>query len=390
MGGLHRDPLHKQLVRILSEEIVSGRLPRGSVLPSEADLCRQYGISRSTVRQTLAGLAREGLVRTEAGRGTFVVGAVPRSERPPGPGVGLVVPQLSGLLLSHILEGVQEALAAAGHALLVEASAFEPGGEERAVRGLRSRGVAGALVVPSAACATPPNFYQGIVADGFPVVFVDRHGPDGAVPWVASDNVAGGRELARHLVRLGHRRLAYVLSRDFPATSLQDRVRGAQWAVAEAGLEPAALRLAHVGGGMDDPLEPWIHRAVETLMAEPAAHRPTAILCANDDIAMEALAALRELGAAVPGDVALVGFDDLPYARFLDPPLTTARQDARGLGRTAARLLLRMGERPTASLPPELLPVDICIRQSTIGRAAAQAPPVPDAAPRLGVAGEEP
>lgn len=388
MAGLHRDPLHKQLVRILSEEIVSGRLPRGSVLPSEADLCRQYGISRSTVRQTLAGLAREGLVRTEAGRGTFVVGLAPQPETPPGPGVGLVVPQLSGLLLARVLEGAQEELARAGHALLVETSAFQPGGEERAVRGLRQRGVAGALVVPSAACATPPDFYQETADEGFPVVFVDRHRTDGTVPWVASDNVGGGRELARHLVRLGHRRLAYVLSRDFPATSLQDRVRGAEWAVAEAGLEPGALQSAHVGGGMHEPLELWIHRAVADLMAAPATRRPTAILCANDDIAMEALAGLRRLGASVPGDVALVGFDDLPYARFLDPPLTTARQDARGLGRAAARLLLRMVDRPGA-FAPELLPVDIRIRQSTLGGAAPQGAPVELAGARRGVHGRD-
>lgn len=375
MDRLQRDPLHRQLAARLRQEILSGARGVGQALPSEAEFCRTYGISRSTVRQALAALAAEGLVRTEAGRGSYVQQASARPGGRTGPGVGLVVPQLGGMLLAHLLDGLEEGLAEAGHALTIACSGFQPGGEERAVQGLRRRGVVGLLILPAAASAPPPAFYTGLVVEGFPVVCVDRRCAGARVPWVTAANAEGGAALARHLLHLGHRRLAYLLPRDFPSSSVEDRLEGARRALGEAGVDPGALRLLRPGGRMGDPMEPAVREAVAGLAGEPARLRPTALLCANDDLAMLALAAWRELGLTVPGDLALAGFDDLPYARFLDPPLTTVRQDAREMGRCAVRLLLDLLGRAAPGRGDwaergEALPVALRLRESTTGRSA--------------------
>ena len=370
---IERHPLHRQMAELLRQQIASGELVPGTRLPGEHELADRYGISRATVRQALSTLAAEGVIRRQAGSGTFV-------NLQPGPPlggqglVGVVVTRLKGLFVLSVLAGIQEAAARQGYTVAVETSEHRPGGEEAAAQRLLARGARGLLVEPSPMCATPPAVFGQWAAAGCPVVFVDRHVPAVPAPWVASDNFGGCQMLGRHVLRLGHRRLAFVLPREHSTTTVRERVRGVQSAMTEHGLRATDLLQVVVEGSPNEAIGPLLGKALDGLLAMPAAERPTAVLCGNDDLASEFLVLLRERGISVPADIALAGFDDLPFAAVLQPALTTVRQDAEGMGRAALNTLLetmRNGSAPQRGLH---LPTELRIRASTVGETQAHRP----------------
>ncbi len=355
-----REPVHRRLEGALRREIGSGGLGPGSALPSEVELARRYGVSRATVRQALGGLAEGGLVRRVPGRGTFVR---PATGSAAAPVIGLVVAGLHGLFLAQILDGVRRAAGQAGAAITLASADRGPGHEEAALREVRAHGAAGALIVSSPASAPPPALYGEVLAQGFPLVFVDRSPPGIDAASVTSNNAAGARLLALHLARLGHRSFGYILSRDYPVSSAAERLQATREALQAAGVPPAALRAVPVRGAEGDPARPHVEQAVALLLG--AGGPPSAILCTNDELAMDVLFALRRHGLRVPDQVSLAGFDDVPYAELVHPPLTTVRQFPTEMGARAAALLLALIRERRASGPRLLLPVELLVRSST-------------------------
>ena len=169
-----------------------------------------------------------------------------------------------------------------------------------------------------------------------PVVAVEA-GPDESVPVVTVDQVAGAAAATRHLLELGHRTVWHVAG---PADWLeaQQRIEGWRRRCEAAGADPPPL----LSGD-------WSARSgYELGQRLRACATSTAVFAANDQMALGVLRALHEAGRDVPGDVSIVGFDDIPEAQFFTPPLTTVRQDFSEVGRQSLMLLLDEMTRPTA------------------------------------------
>jgi LacI family transcriptional regulator len=170
---------------------------------------------------------------------------------------------------------------------------------------------------------------------GVPLVIVDRTRNDTRFCSVAVDDVLGGRLALEHLVDLGHRRVAYIAGPD-SLGQVRDRLAGAREAWAAAGLPaedlvvlPTASLTVAAGRG-----------AGERLAGMPARTRPTAAFCGNDLVALGLLQQVIGSGRSVPGDLAIVGYDDIEFAAAAAVPLTSVSQPRQELGRTAAELLL--------------------------------------------------
>jgi DNA-binding LacI/PurR family transcriptional regulator len=195
-----------------------------------------------------------------------------------------------------------------------------------------------------------------------------------SVPTVGIDDRAAARAAAEHLLRLGHRRFGIVsgdllldrrsgpadLGRQAAATFSvnRDRLHGYADAIAAAGLDWATVPVEEVAEG----LELAARDATRRLLAHRP--RPTAILAMSDRMAWEVLAAAATAGLSVPGDVSIVGFDDIPAARWATPPLTTVRQPHREKGRATGRLLITCLDGRNAA-DPALLPTELVVRSST-------------------------
>lgn len=199
-----------------------------------------------------------------------------------------------------------------------------------------------------------------------PLVTVVERLPGGAVPVVHSDHRNGAQDAVRHLVELGHRRIAHIAGLRRVPSAIR-RLEGYRAALAAAGL-PAAAELIETG---DFTMGSGV-AAMTRLMALP--HPPTAVFCSNDEMAYGAIRALVKMGLSVPQDVSVVGFDDQNLAEFYNPPLTTVGVPRHELGRRAAQELLdQLAGREVAR--EVVLPTHLVVRESTAPPPVQRPPP---------------
>jgi LacI family transcriptional regulator len=209
-----------------------------------------------------------------------------------------------------------------------------------------------------ALCSPTPEQQDLLEARRIPFVVVDSDSATSAsIPTVGSNNFSGGQLAARHLLELGHRRIG-VISGPRDVMCSRARVAGFEFAHAEAGVavDPALVRYGnfHAGAG---------ERVGAELLASP--DRPTAIFAGSDYQAMGVLRAARRLGLAVPGDVSIVGYDDVPMSAWLDPALTTVNQPIRDMAGTAARMLLDLSRGAGPAATRVDLVTELVVREST-------------------------
>jgi DNA-binding LacI/PurR family transcriptional regulator len=251
------------------------------------------------------------------------------------------------------VRGIVEGLSGSRYDLMV----FDIESEDRQRRAfeLFDRGdrADGLLVVST---LPPEAEVNRLRAAGIPCVLIDAVHPD--FPSIAVDDVAGGELATRHLVELGHRRVALIGDPppEFRFDWSRDRTRGYQRALASAGIE---LRTEYVREGTRLP---HVARAIACeLLSLP--ERPTAIFAASDTQALGALEAAKALGIAVPGELSVIGFDDIDVAGYVG--LTTVRQPLFESGQRGAKLLLHaLAQRSVAPLL-ELLPLELVVRGTT-------------------------
>ena len=255
--------------------------------------------------------------------------------------VGLVVPDLANQFFALVAEGVERA--AAERDVLVVLCA--PEATERPMshhaKLLQSQRLDG--VVYLSGTGTSPSLILELARSG-PVVVVDEQIPGVNLPAIVSDCRRGAREVAAYVMDQGHRRLAVIGGPDALWTA-ERRLAGYREAVAGAGEDPDAMPVL-VG---DYRMESGEQLAASALSV-PARRRPTALLCANDLMAIGALRHCRMAGIDVPGEVSITGFDDVPFAELVSPALTTVAQPAREMGYAAATVLFSR-LRPDAAVP---------------------------------------
>jgi LacI family transcriptional regulator len=195
-----------------------------------------------------------------------------------------------------------------------------------------------------------------------PLIVLNRAVTD--VPCVVTDNPRGMRRAVEHLAELGHRRITYLAG---PEASWADGIR---WrSLREAALE-LDLQVRRIG-----PSPPTVGGGAQAA-AEFAGNPTSAVIAYNDRVAIGAIRALMSMGARVPEDVSVVGFDNIYAADLVTPPLTTVAAPLRAMGRTAVRNLLAIvrGARPRAQEPVSL-PCKLVVRQSTAQRTRSRTSP---------------
>jgi LacI family transcriptional regulator len=274
--------------------------------------------------------------------------------------IGLVIPDLSNPFFSTLGSGVVHA-AALRDVLVVLCSSDSP---EEAQSGnarlLRSKRVDG--VVYLTGFHESPTSLLELQSLG-PVVLVDERVPGVDLPAVVADGRRGAREVALHVADLGHRRFGCIAGPTALWTAEQ-RLAGYREALALRGLNPDEMTI-RIG---DYRLESGYQIASE-LLGVAREVRPTALLCANDMMAIGAVEYCRVAGLRVPEDVSIVGFDDVPMAQLLSPRLTTVRQPAYEMGVAAADLLLDLVHEDLTPEQVKPFPVEVKVRESA-------APPV--------------
>ncbi|ODN71814.1 LacI family DNA-binding transcriptional regulator [Methylobrevis pamukkalensis] len=270
--------------------------------------------------------------------------------------IGFIVPDLGNPFFAAVAEGIQTALVGRDVLLVLCMTGARPEQEEYYAKVLRTQRLDG--VVYLSGTGMPSASLMELARKGA-VVFVDERLPGVDVPFVAATNRLGARGVAAHVIAAGHRRIAIVSGPPRLWTSEQ-RLAGFREALAGGGLDPDG---AVVFEG--DYEEASGYAAASRLLgAAPAGERPTAILCANDLMAMGVIRYCREAGLSIPRDLSVTGFDDIPSSAFLDPALTTVAQPGREMGAAAARWLLNLSGIDTAMPARTEFETQIVLRDS--------------------------
>ncbi len=346
MSRREKSALYQEIVNRLLEEIQDGTLPPGSKVPSQNRLAEMFGVSTITSRRALAELERMGVINRIQGKGSFVMEA-PKSKGNKG-SIGFLIQynlsdsrQLYNPILAAALRSAGES--ASRHGFEVS---FHTLGTEEPFRDI-GRHQAWILCGNLARETVEAVAERGAVA-----VTVNTYFPDLGVPFLSFDNVAGGFIATSHLIELGHREIAFVGPQLPRYNQFGGRLRGYELALEQHGVSVNQEWIIE-----SDTNESTTANAVRGLLGKG---RVTGAFASTDATALGIVRAARELGLHVPSDLSVVGYDDQPFARYCQPPLTTIRQDGFELGRRAFSLLhqMLMGDKPPTlrlELPPDLI-----------------------------------
>ncbi|NRQ30266.1 LacI family DNA-binding transcriptional regulator [Nonomuraea sp. NN258] len=322
-------------------------------MPTIYDVARQAGVSAATVSRVLNGrqsvdpdmVARVLAAVRELG---YRPNAVARNLRRSRTTLwAVIISDIGNPFFTATVRGIEDVAQQAGYSVVLCNSDENPAKEETYVAAALSEQMAGVII----ASAGSGKAAKALLESSIPVVAIDRKLPRGEVDTVVVDNEAGAREATEHLLGAGYRRVACITGPEGVSTA-DLRLRG--YASAMPG-EPLVVRADfREQGGYD---------AMSALLSGP--DRPDAVFVANNLMAVGALRCLAEHDVNVPGEMGLVGFDDIPWADLVRPSLTTVAQPTYELGRMAARLLVDRIASPSGKPSTVVLPAELHARQSS-------------------------
>lgn len=345
-------------------------------MASVKDVARSAGVSVGTVSNVLnrpegvSPVLRERVERAIADLG-FVRNESARQLRAGSSRtIAVVVLDVANPFFADVVAGADEAAEEHDDLVIVCSSAGSAEREARHLRRLEQQRVLGVLLSP--VDNAPGAAQVEVRRRGTPVVLLDRGTPDPGQSSVAVDDVRGGALAGEHLLSLGHRRLGFV-GGPLGLRQVAERLEGLRSVAAAAGARVDVVESAGTSVRAGS-------QAAAQVLGLPPGERPTALLCANDLLAIGVLNECLRRGVRVPDDVALVGYDDISFAATTTVALTSVRQPRQLLGRTAVRLLLdQVGPRrpPVAgsSAPPAgsrageqvVFAPELVVRASTTG-----------------------
>lgn len=324
------------------------------------DIAREAGVSKSTVSLVLQG---SGLIRPETAskvrKAIEDVGYVynrgaANLRKAHSNVIGMVINDLTNPFFAELAVGMERVFQAAGIVPFIANTAENPVRQEEVVKSLMEQDIAGLIISP--ARGTSPDAFRRLENAGVPIVFAMRRLPESRIPAIVPDNPRGAFLATEHLIRKGHRRLAFF-GGFADMTVYQERLSGFRDACAVNGIDKSDISVIEGEtsrkGGM---------ACLDTALGLTPA--PTAALCFNDAVAFGVMLALRKRGLEPGPDFAVVGFDDVVEAEHYVPALTSVTVDTAGLGERAAHAVLKMIQSRTTRAEDHIGAVNLAVRES--------------------------
>lgn len=326
------------------------------------DIAKRAGVSTATVSRTLSAPASvkpatRARVEAAVSKLDYMPNAVASSlRRRRTENIVVIVPDIHNPFFSGIVQGIEHVAHRHGHKVLLGESQDNQPRIDKYADMLVRREADGLILLGA---RLPTSVARAVAASEpprMPIVTACEYVVGLQAPNVRIDNVAAAAAATEHLLKLGHRKIATITG-PYSNPIVKDRVTGFRQQMRRASV---AVTAAYVVRG-DFSLESGYHAMQGLLALEEV---PTAVFCANDEMAMGAIRAAKESGRRVPQDLSVVGFDDIRFAEYVDPPLTTIRQPQREIGETAMRLILDVFEKRSGP-STVVLPHSLIIRGST-------------------------
>ena len=361
-------PKYEQLKQQIIEQITSGRLKPGDALPTERWWSEQNKLARSTVRQAMSALERDGLIRRMQGKGTFVhEQALERFSQ--GLAVfALMLPETQTGFYPSLQRSFDAAAVEVHHQLLICNTGNNVDRQGNIILQLLDKQVAGVALVPVTQPPTPAYQLRQLQKAGIPVVFCHRRVEGINAPLLAIPFHEIGRFVARHLVELGHRRVAFFAPQRTASSSAYEAGLRAGLAEGRAQVPDGCVFYGFDGKVNPAEYESEIVSALQHMLDHE--DRPTAIFSSFDSLAELIYLSLEKFGLRVPDDISIIGLGGVSRSSPMMRRLTSATVDEVEIGRLAAQLLdqMRRGQIPMDNSVTHVAPIGLSDGQ-TLGQA---------------------
>lgn len=328
-------------------KIESGKYKTDEKLPTELASAHSYGVSRITVTRAYKELVLNGYVYRVKGHGTYVKVRNPGKEENHHAGMKFISVILrDNVNMSDFLHGVEEVVNEEGYLVTFHTTMNEHSKERKIINNVIKKGTSGIILYPNDIVINM-NLYSNLIISKFPIVTIDRSLPNQNISFVSVNNYESFYNLTDHVIKRGHERIIFVGTKVFSISSERKRYEGFCQAHLDNKLPLYKNHLLYENdynnwpdyvnkNSYEDMVEYYINRILSINHEDS----PTAIMCVNDEIAKYLISGLLKHSIRIPEEIAVTGFDDLAFSKYLQVPLTTVKQPNYELGRLSAKELL--------------------------------------------------
>lgn len=364
--------LYGNIVQYLKEKIYNGEILPDEKLPTESELSLMFNVSRITSKRALDELENEKLIYRTRGKGSYV-SPMSHSKNDKSKVIAIVIPfeDSNGKLVESI-RGVLDVLNRKGYFLTINRTEPVPEKERELLKALHHENVLGIIYYPSQDNFTFDLLYNFSLYN-FPIVTIDKHFDGLPISYVIPDNFDGGYKATKHLLKLGHKRIAYLANSNLEnKSSVKQRYYGYCKALIDNGIL-VDDNIIKFGLSRDSALDPYdpeygaeYRKSLENMVKELMQKGVTAIHTENDNFAVNLISACNDIGVNIPEQLSIIGFDNSDICKFINVPLTTIEQDFYETGKRAAEIIVKKIEISNTPFESSIIPVKLIERQSCI------------------------
>ncbi|GAA3613261.1 GntR family transcriptional regulator [Secundilactobacillus similis DSM 23365 = JCM 2765] len=330
---------YEKVEEALKNKILAGEYQIGEKLPTETELMNKYGVSRYTVRRSVGDLENEHLIYRIQGGGMYVndwqsakANSISNNRM-----IGVIATHIADYIFPSIISGADQIISDNGFAMLLANTHNDPQRERKSLITMLESNVAGLIIEPTQSTLQTPNadLYQKIQELKLPTVFINAKYEQIDGVSVTTDDEDAMKRMTDYLIDQGHQRILGV----FQIDDVQGINRMNGFIKAYQRNADVMIQSNVIMYRTTDPIKKTLDQIEQALAVEP---RPTAIMCYNDQLAIQVIDLVKSLDLQVPEDVSVTGFDDYSLGQFMEPAITTMVHEKEKMGHDAAGLLISM------------------------------------------------
>ncbi|WP_318764714.1 GntR family transcriptional regulator [Lactiplantibacillus carotarum] len=327
---------YQRVINGLKQAILAGKYQINEKLPTETALMEQYQVSRYTVRRAVGELENDHFIYRIQGGGMFVQDwQKDWGEQRANNLIGVISTHIADYIFPQIIYGLDQVVSDQDYSLLISNTHNDHQKERQSLLSMLDTNVAGLIIEPTQSALPNPNMdlYEELKKKQIPVIFINATYPNLDFPAVTTDDQRAEKELVEYLFSKGHQQLVGL----FQIDDIQGVHRMQGFVQAYQEHPQIAYKSNVVMYQSGDSFERITTNLLPFLAREDA---PTAIVCYNDQLAIQLIDFLKQKQYRVPDDISVVGFDDYQMDQYISPRLTTMSHEKEGMGQAAGRLML--------------------------------------------------
>jgi len=333
--------------RDLKEKILAGIYAINDKLPTESELMSTYGVSRYTIRRAVGDLENEHYIYRIQGGGIFIDDWQNAIKAPlKSKVIGVITTHIADYIFPNIITGIDRYISSEGYSILISNTQNNPEKERKSIQKMMESNLAGLIIEPTQSALDNPNkdLYQKIKDQELPTLFINAHYPELDFPYIEMDDFESGKVVTEQLIKLGHHKILGLFKID--DSQGVHRMNGFVKAYQERN--ELALLSEIVMYQSTDNMHAVFTKLEKILLRDD---RPSAIICYNDQLAIQVIDLIRSIGLEVPADVSVMGFDNYQLSQYISPKLSTVEHPKEKMGRAAGKMILEMIETGTKGEP---------------------------------------